>query len=163
MAGTDASWPADHPKHAIIENLLAMPKGTIWSHAGALGSIPRINPRSPTYLPVFHGEMDGKTENHLGTSTSFGGERGGETTKEETPSPVFESWWMPLEKFPSRTASICPRADATGWATVHLEGHPASGEPQYWLVAYQKDRNLDRICAIYLEAFDIHLISVPDI
>ena len=77
--------------------------------------------------------------------------------------PSLKCWWMPLEKFPSRTASICPRArfrpaglrfvwTPSNWRTQLLTGlhHIEKGSE------ISDPRILRYLPA---EASDIHLIS----
>ena len=137
----------------------------------ALGrsNTPRINPcKSPTHLPRFSWG-DGMGKNRKITwapRPPFGGERGEMTAKEETPSPVFEMLVDAAGKFPSRTASICPRARIqAGRATVRLEEAPQqSGEPQLLTGLHHIEKGSEisdpRILRhLPAEASDIHLIS----
>ena len=164
------SWPADHPKHAIIENLLAMPEkeqfGLMLVRFGPVQyseDQPMQKPNTPPSF--FMGRWDGEKQKITwAPRPPFGGERGEETAKERHRHPSLKCWWMPLEKFPSRTASARgPDAGRQGYDRLE-EAPQQSGEPQLLTGLYHIEKGSEisdpRILR-YLpaEASDIHLIS----
>ena len=166
------SWPADHPKHAIIENLLAMPEkeqfGLMLVRFGPVQyseDQPMQKPNTPPSF--FMGRWDGEKQKITwAPRPPFGGERGEETAKEETPSPVFEMLVDAAGKISIQNGKHLPEGQIqAGRATVRLEEAPQqSGEPQLLTGLHHIEKGSEisdpRILR-YLpaEASDIHLIS----
>ena len=165
-------WPADHPQHAIIENILAMPEkeqfGLMLVRFGPVEyseDQPMQKPNTPPSF--FTGRWDGKKQKITWVSRPpFGGESDEDAAKEDTSSPAFEMLVDAVGKIAIQNGKHLPEGQIqAGRAIVRLEEAPQkSGEPQLLTGLHHIEKGSEisdpRILR-YLpsEASDIHLIS----
>ena len=148
------SWPADHPKHAIIENLLAMPEkeqfGTSCWCALGRSNTPRIKPMQKPNTPpsFFMGRWDGEKQKITWAPRPPSEERGARRPQRRRHRRhVFELLVDAAGKISIQNGKHLPEEQIqAGRATVRLEEAPQqSGRTPItdWVAPYRKRiRNL---------------------
>ena len=165
-------WPIEHPQHAIIEQILAMPEkeqfGLMLVRFGPVKyseAQPMQKPNTPPAL--FMGRWDGEKQKITWAPRApFGGENHQDAAKEDAPSPVFEMLVDALGKISIQKGQHLPKGQIrAGGVTVRLEeAPPKSGNPQLLAGMHHVKKRSEisdpRILRyLPLEASDIHLVS----